>query len=275
MIASLLISAALASPCEPSTVLSLESAAASATQAFAALDLDAFERARDESMVLLPCLEEPITASAASGYYRVLAMDAFIAQDLEGAEAAFGSLRDAYPGYRLSSNVAPRNHPLRVRFDAAAIRVWAQPIEVAVPLEATLLIHGRHRLTLPTDRPAIAQLLDSEGAVSWTQHLAVGDDLPEYEAAPDNMRVAYLEQRVIMAPPHRYPYELAASSGVLLIASGTMHVLAASSRREFEDPSTPYSELASVRGRTNGLNVGQVVTGVAGLALGTVAVVRW
>ena len=246
MIASLLFSAALASPCEPSTVLSLESAAASATQAFAALDLDAFERARDESMVLLPCLEEPITASAASGYYRVLAMDAFIAQDLDGAEAAFGSLRDAYPGYRLSSSV-----------------------------EATLLIHGRHRLTLPTDRPAIAQLLDSEGAVSWTQHLAVGDDLPEYEAAPDNMRVAYLEQRVIMAPPHRYPYELAASSGVLLIASGTMHVLAASSHREFEDPSTPYSELASVRGRTNGLNVGQVVTGVAGLALGTVAVVRW
>jgi len=257
------------------SVLALESASARATQAFAALDLQSFEQARDDAYGSLPCLNEAITASAAAGYYRVLALDAFIAQDLDAVEAAFGASRQAYPGYRLPSNVAPRNHPLRVRYDAAALREWNAPVEIPVPLEATLLIHGRHQLLLSEDRPSIAQLLNEQGEVEWTSYVAAGAPLPDYEAAPENMRAQYLDQRVIMAPPHRRPYELVVTSGVLLASAVTMQVMAGTTRRAFDDPKTPYEDLPSLRGRINGLNVGGAVTGVAGVGVGALAVVRW
>jgi len=269
------MASAWGAPCEKASVLDLESATSSASQAFAALDLGAFEKARDEALGVLPCLDERITGSVVAGYYRVLAMDAFIAQDLDAAEAAFGAAILAYPSYRLPSNVAPRNHPLRQRYEAAAVREWEVPAAVPVPLEATLLIHGRHQLEHSEDRPTVVQLLDAQGEVSWTEYIAVGAQIPEYEAAPEDMRSQYLEQRVIMAPPHRHPYALAVASGTLLVSSLTMLVGASASRATFDDVETPYDDLASLRGRINGLNIGSAVTGVGGVALGTVAVVRW
>ncbi len=255
--------------------MELESAVTAATAAFADLDLVGFEAARDEAFRALPCLGEALTPAAAAGYHRVIAMDAFVAQDAAATEAAFAALLSAYPAWRLPSSVAPRGHPLRTAFEAAEARPSSGVVGLPVPLEATLLVDGRHTLDYPTDRPSVLQLLDAAGAVSWTTFHAAGEPAPDYVAAPEDARAAYLEQAVILAPTRRKPVELVITAAGLAVGSAALWATAAGQERQFTDPTTPYGDLGALQARTNTLLVGAAALGAGAAATGAVAVVRW
>ncbi len=271
-----LAAASAAEPCGPgATNVGLVAAADEVSDAFAELDVPRFEAARDRALALLPCLAEPLTPAAAAAVHRVGAIDAFVAGDEPGAAGAFRSVVAAYPAWRLPSDTVPRGHPLRLAFDAA---VGAPPGPVAslpVPLDATLLLDGRTSLDLPTDRPVILQWIDGAGAVSWTRRLSSGEPPPEYVAAPEDARAAYLERNVITLSPRRRPVELVVTAGALGVASAALYGGAVARGATFRDADTPYDDLGAIRTQTNGLLVGAAVSFAGALGTGALAVVRW
>jgi hypothetical protein len=245
------------------------------SSAYGDLDVPRFEAARDREYGLLPCLAEPLTPAAAAAYHRVVAIDAFVAGDQEGSSRAFRSVVAAYPAWRLPSDTVPRNHPLRAAFDTAATAPAGPEVSLPVPLDATLLVDGHTSLALPTDRPAVLQWLDATGSVSWTRFLGAGEPPPEYAAAPEDARAAYLARNVISLAPRRKPVELVVMSGGLLGASAALYGGALQRQAQFQDPATPYADLGSLRSQTNGLLLGAAVAGLGGVGSGALAVVRW
>lgn len=263
-------------PCpEPITSTELAARVSEASARFAGLDVVGFESTSEAVWSLLPCVDEPLGPLAVADLYQVRALDAFLAQDDPAVALAMGSLRGAVPTYRLSTAVAPKGHPLRVAFDAAADAPAPPTEKLPVPAEARLLVDGQPLLARPTDRAVIVQRLTEEGEVTFTALLEQGEEVPEYPSLDESYREAYLSEAKVIRVRQRRPIELVVASGLALGGATAMYALSRDARSTFLDPETEIDELAGLRARTNGLQTAAVLTGVAGAGLGVVAAVSW
>ena len=242
---------------------------------FAGLDVGGFESTSNDVWTLLPCVDEPLGPLAVADLYQVRALTAFLAQDDVGVSAAMRSLRAAVPGYRLSTALAPKGHPLRVAFDAVTEPDEAPTEDLPVPAEARLLVDGQPVLRRPSDRAVLVQRLTDEGTVTFTSLLEAGEPVPEYPSLDESYREDYLSETRVIRVRQRRPIELIVASGLAVAGAGTMYGLSRSSRATFLDPTTPTDDLAGLRARTNGLQTASIVTGLAGTGLGVLAAVSW
>lgn len=263
-------------PCSAAiTSTELAARVSEASARFAGLDVVGFENTSADVWALLPCVDEPLGPLAVADLYQVRALDAFLGQDDAGVSLAMGSLRSAVPGYRLSSAVAPKGHPLREAFDEAADAPAPSTEDLPVPSEARLLIDGQPVLARPTERAVIMQRLTEDGDVTFTRLLETGEAVPEYPRLDESYREAYLSESKVIRVRQRRPIELVVASGLALGGATTMYALSRDSRATFLDPETEIDQLAGLRARTNGLQTASILTGLAGAGLGVVAAVSW
>jgi len=267
----------LPAPDCPSTVpvTTVTQTTGAATASFAGLDVAGFEGHADTLWQSLPCVDEPLGPLEVADIYAVRALDAFLDGQTERVEHSMASLRHAVPGYRLSTAIAPKGHPLRAAYDAAETSPLPPTDDLPVPSEARLLVDGQPVLSRPTDRAVLLQLLTAEGEVRFTSLLEADAPTPAYEAISDDYRAAYLSEAKVIRVRQRRPIELVVASSVALGGAAAMYGLSRGARAEFLDPTTPTPDLAGLRARTNSLQTASLLTGLAGAGLGVAAAVAW
>lgn len=263
-----LLSFAFAAPCAgPTTSEDLNAFMAAAEASFAGMSVPAFQQSRDSAEQALTCLDEVILPQDAAAYHRMMALDAFIHDDAEGMLGAYHAALLLQPAYMLPSSYAPVGHPLRDAYGAAS-QLAPGGIEALDFGTTTLRVDGRPAKGLPTDRPAIAQTQSPDGSILWTAWLRPGDPLPYPIPAPTELPAIPLP-----APPQKPVPWLAVGSATSLALAGGAWAYAAAQNQDFDDPDTPYEDLALLQTRANvstGLAVG---LGAVGIGLGSAALV--
>ena len=264
----MLMGLALASPCAVQTTSEdLNAFMASAEASFAGMSVPAFEQSREAAEQALGCLGEVLLPQDAAAYHRMMALDAFIDDDPEGMLGAYHAALLLQPTYVLPSSYAPVGHPLRDAYSAAS-QLAPADLE-ALDFGTTLLrVDGRPSKGLPTDRPAIAQAQAPDGSILWTVWLLPGQAIPYPIPVPQELPVLALP-----APAAPVPRWLAVGSVSALALAGGAWAYAGVQNQVFDDPDTPYEDLEGLQARANiatGLALG---LGVAGIGLGSAALV--
>ncbi len=297
---ALLLSAALAADCDgPTRTHELANALTSAETAYLDMDEEGFIAIRAQAEHTLECLGEPLTPFDAAAFHRLVAMEAFLAADDGATVAAFRSSLAAQPRYLLPSSLAPPGNPLAELYVEASEPYEAKRVALPPPTDMLLFIDGARGTARPTARPVIVQILGPDGGVMWTGFLAPHDPNPSWFALgleeedevdtaipldrteepnrrsdrANNIRVARRQPQI--TPGRTKPLALAAGGAAL--GAGALYAAAYGLRRVYDDPSTPYEDLETLRGFTNGAVVASGGVGIAalGLGIGAVVTIQW
>lgn len=253
-----------------------------AQAAFASMDGTGFARAGERGAEALRCLSEPISPTMAAAWHRHEGLAAFLADDAARARSAFRAARALQPSWALPEDVAPPGNPLTQLYEEAGALGPGPEEPVSVQPGLTLLVDGALSGAVPTERPAIVQVLAADGQVLHTDYLRVGAPLPadlaEAAAAPKLAAVA-------PPPPHditivtqreRPPVALLASAGGALLLSGGAYAWSASLRdRYLHDETVADEDLPGLITRNHAAVVTAGALAAAGLGLGVSAVVVW
>ena len=176
------------------------------------------------------------------------------------------------------------------------------------PAAGRLQFAGREGLQRATSCPTLVQIFDDSGGIVATAYLWPADAMPEYEPKqdepadppPDDTVVAApnptdsagptdstTESRVTFETPPKKPVIkpiLLGTAGAAIVTSGVLNGLAYQSRRSYdgvlegteEQTSTPEEKQDALdfdRQQTHGKVISSAVLGIAGIGLGTTALV--
>ena len=228
--------------------------------AYADMDLEAFQTARVNARQMFACLDEGITPAQAAGFHRLEALGYFLARDHANAVSSLRSLNAAAPGYALSAEIAPPNHPLRMYYDIAEKLVSLPPQPLPLAKSGWTEIDGSTATAWPTDRPYLIQNFDDSGKVVLSSFQTTGTAPAGVLSEPKPLS--------LLAPSKAQTAKtLSLVAGGSALLAGGLYLGARSSANQFWDPTTPSSELDALRRRTNGL--GWSSAGVGLVALGT------
>ena len=92
------------------------------------------------------------------------------------SKAAFAAARSSDPALTLGIDV-PTTHPLWQAYNAMAVdEIQRQAVTIGAGVQ--LLVDGLASTAVPTNAPAVLQLTDSSGAVTFTAYHRAGEPLP-------------------------------------------------------------------------------------------------
>jgi len=251
---------------ESASTVTLGAALDRAEAAFGALDKEAFATEMEAARAQLPCLDEAMPTALAASLHRYEGLSAFLTGAPERAQRAFAGARLLEPAYRFPRSLVPEGNPVLAAYEALDV-AEDQVVAAPAPADGALRINGRVSLERSTSFPVVFQRIDGDGAVAESAYLWPSMPLPSYEVAPE--RSASSSGGVDVAA-----VGLLAGAGAAAITSGVLYGLARSHANRFDDPSTPYVDLASEQQAANQLGTASgVALGVAaGAGLGGVLV---
>ncbi|MDP6931980.1 MAG: hypothetical protein QGG40_03650 [Myxococcota bacterium] len=151
-----------------------------AEQAFGTLDLEGFDRARDDASVMLPCLGEVIEPGVAASFHRLRGIAWYLAGDGSNAERSFAASRALDPDLGLPLELVPAGHAMREVFDAVALDnpTW-EPLPA--PRTARVYLDGREGPRRSRTWPSIIQVVDEDGSLQQTAYVWPDEAAPRYE----------------------------------------------------------------------------------------------
>jgi hypothetical protein len=272
---SLLAPAASWAGC-PASPSDLSSHAAAAEKSFAELDAASFTATMEAMAAELDCLESVIPPGIAAEVHKSHGLAAFLARDLEGAQASFRSAAAIDENLVLDPSYAPEGGPLHSAW-AAASELGPSPTE---PMPQEGWIDGMRSSERPRDTPHILQT--ENGDTYRGAWLAAGEELPEWAASsaavvgePDPVGHGAQDKKEGVSAT---TLQLASASGAALVLSGGLFAAALAQQGKFKNDDTlTYSDRADLQKRTNNLGFAAQGIGVVGLGLGATAVIstRW
>lgn len=268
-------------------------ATATAESAFLSLDRAAFTAARLAMEGRVECSSEILSPTADARIERVEAIGAFLDDRAARVPQALAGLFSAEPGHQIPTSLLPDGHPVRTLIAPAMLLLRDDPgLAMPVPTSGWIEVDGTHALVAPTQRSAVLQQIDGQGAVvathfRWPDEDGFGWVAP---AAPSTAPVGSPDlaarSRGAATPwTHRAP--VLGTTAASVVASGVLYAIAANRHREFEnsgvmDPGATDAERAEYRAqlegmqaRTNPIAYGCFAAAGLGLALGVVTVVTW
>ncbi|MDP6935468.1 MAG: hypothetical protein QGG40_21280 [Myxococcota bacterium] len=282
MLVALLMSLAAQAACfEKTTAGALVDAVGAAEAAFAAMDIEGFGRARESARTAVDCIGDPLTVVDAAAYHRLNALDGFVENDETATVSSFRASLALQPAFVLPSSLAPEGGPLHGFYEKARAQPSTEQVDVAPPTGHILMVDGKRATGRPTDRPAILQLQNEQGAVVWTAYLPAGTELPPWEKLGIVVAQPTAEELATAAGATTSGTDAAASGGAglsklrapavgMAVLAGAAYGVAAKFESDFET-STDYDELTDLRTRTNTAFFTSVGLGGAALVLGTVS----
>ncbi|TNE86740.1 MAG: hypothetical protein EP330_20770 [Deltaproteobacteria bacterium] len=266
-------------PC-PSTGKDLSGFYERAMGDFDRMDLDAFRQTRDKARTALGCLSGVVAPKDAAAYHRLEALAAFANSDEVGAYASFRRAHELQPDYDLPSNIAPAGHPLRVQFDRAR-EASPSPQDPLNMNDADTWVDGRGTGLRPREVPALLQVR-KQGEVTYSGYLLPGMGAPSDATRKTKVtRTKEPSERVghgagsSRSGGGSFPTRrVVAGGGAAVALVGGIALLNASlgNRAEFKDTSTPYEDLAALKGKANRQFFGFELLTLTAVGLGTVAV---
>ncbi len=252
-------------PCAaPVSARSFHQIVSAGDAAYADMDLEAFQTARVTARQMFACLDEGITPAQAAGFHRLEALGYFLARDHANAVSSLRSLNAAAPGYALSTEIAPPNHPLRMYYDIAEqlVSLPAQPLPLAK--SGWTEIDGSTATAWPVDRPYLIQKFDESGKVVLSSFQTAGTPPAGVLSEPKTLTAH--------TPKVQTAKTLSLVAGGSALLAGGLYLGARSSASQFWDPATPSSELDALRRRTNGLGWSSAGVGLVALGTGCAAI---
>jgi hypothetical protein len=262
----------------PTTSADLGASLAVADQAFAAMDLDAFQAAVSTSDATLACLREVLTPFDVAAWARVQALHAYVATETDQTVQWFSTSLAIQPMFALPTSIAPDGNPLQALYVEARDRTPAEASAVTPPPGGVLYIDGARATTRPGGRPSLMQAVAADGTLRWSASVGASDPLPDWTTLGFEAPVV-VEQAPIMPSPVASSrggpsVGLLAGAGGAAVVSGGLYAYALVSRGQYDDlggSELSTEDLARMRSRIN-TSVG-VSAGVGALAvgLGTVA----
>lgn len=257
-------SAANAACDTPASVSDLGMALDEAMGSFGRLEIDAFKESVQVVEQRLPCLDEPISRSAAAAYHRVIGLAHFLDRDAPRARKSFASARTVEPDYVFPTDVIPEGNPIRA--DYAAVDPEVGPFETAVsPKNKSVRLNGMLSIRRPVPLPVIVQVLDGRGGVQSTTLVAGGTSLPVIDEG------ALSSKPVSPRAPSSGPRKgLLVASAAGLGVAGILYGGALVTQAGFQKS----DDVGSLKGRqatNNALVIGSAGVAVASLGVGTAA----
>lgn len=260
---ALLIPFAQAAPCaDPVPGAAMLGFADRAQAAFAEMDGAGFDAAVAELRAALPCLGEPLTPPQAARVHFTLGLDGYLARDTARSVPAFQSAQAADPALDPESWL-PETHPLHQEWRFAQGLETPPPDEIAPPDGIRVFADGADSRTLPSTRPAVLQRVG--GGDLETLLWVPGDALPPW-APPAPAKLSAAARRHIWLGSATVA--LAGTATGLLLASDAMN-------QRYNDPETPYGELAGLDEGVQRTSTAAIITGSVGVVTGAALVITW
>ena len=167
---------------EATTAAALNDQLDDAEDAYRSVNLDDFTLALDSSVLLLPCMGEPLSKGVAARFHRMQGMGQVIGRDPDAARRSFEAARRADPTYIWPDSLIPPGHVIRTTYDEAEPQI-DKDAEIPPPESGAILLDGVAREARPTLSPTIFQWIGDDGTVKITQIVRVGAGLPDYAQA--------------------------------------------------------------------------------------------
>lgn len=269
LLATLLIQTAAAA-C-PSSDASLQSTLDSAQLAFSMMDSGAFSTATADAEAQASCLSDPVSTTVAARLQRVLGLQAFVSGDEGAARKAFAAARAIEPDYQFPDSMVPADHPVRQLY-SQSLNASGASAELPVPAAGHLEFDGTAGTRRPTERPTLALLVDTRGAVSNSGYLWPED--PVFSYAPAAAATVATTKEPKATPTRHGPnLPLTIVAAASLVAGGTCYGLAAAAHNEFDAAVDERDVLEPLRAKTNTFYFTSIGATVVGLGTGIGAVV--
>lgn len=272
-VAGLLPMAARAECPLPKTAIDVIEEAEASAEAYKNADLVGFVKHTTQLEATVVCLGEPLDRNVAASVHRMMGLRAFVDQKTDKSKQAFGAARGIEPNYRFSETMIPPGHPIMDSYQAMAEDEIKKTKDVEEAAGGYFQFDGRTGLQRPASVPTIAQLFDSEGAVSNSSYLWPSDGMFDYERGE-----GFVPEGVVIDTRPRGPnVPLAASAGGAAVLSGVAYAIAASSAAKYRSPDTPYEDGPGLVSTNHTFSVvaGGAGAAAVGLGVGAVLAGRW
>jgi hypothetical protein len=254
----LAFSQAAQAACEvPTALVDLARAERAAQEAFTQVDAEALLTSSTLARTkILPCLSEPLTVSAAAGFHRLMAMEAFINDDEPRTLAEFHASRKLEPSYAFSIEMVDAGHPLRALYEAAAMASDGEAEAVYPPPGGYVLVAGVRNAARYKGTPVVIQVFGPSDRLLETRYVEPGEVLPKWSDNPLGLTAADLG---IKRSPLKDPRPWYIAAGVSALTGGVMYALAMNERLLFEDPGTSDDDLLAHQESANALGTASLV----------------
>ena len=167
----------------PSTGATLLQTAAQATAGYQARDAAQVEASVASLRQDLLCAGTVLDPAQAAAVHRAMALQSFLAGNIDGTRTAFQAARAADPAYVLPVDLVPDGHPLRVAFDEAKSASAPRTEPLGQRTGQRTWIDGRQGQARPLDRPAIIQADQVSGQMVGSVYLYPDEPLPGWASA--------------------------------------------------------------------------------------------
>lgn len=151
---------------------------------FAVMDQEAFEKATDEAIASVACVDQVVSPELAAALHRSSGIRLIVSGDDEGARLALEASARLVPEHELSTTIAPAGGRVALAWEAA--REAAPAPRVATPEGMDLRIDGTPAADRPAVGPYVLQVLGPEGLIASRYVRAGWPDLgPAPAATPE------------------------------------------------------------------------------------------
>lgn len=254
--------------CEtPFHVAQLGGAGRAAEVAFAAMDAEALLTQASLARAVLPCVGETLTRQDAAAFHRLMAMEAFIAEDYTRAKRELHASRQLEPGYTFPTDVAGEGHPLLTLYEEAERLPDGDGEKIYPPVNGYVLVGGVRNAARYSQTPVIIQVfqtVDEIDTLRETRYVQPGEATPNWSgnafgitAADIGINLDDLRRASILIDPR--PWYIAA--GVATVGSGVLYGVALREKSLYLDPTTPDDQLGDLESRANKLGTAALITG--------------
>lgn len=245
-----------------------------ADAAFADLDAEVFSVALASVRAGVPCVNKALTAGQVAAYHRAEAFRSFLDRDHAGAVQHFRAMLAAAPGYRLSEEIAPEGHPLRVDFEIAQGLPAESTRSLPAPTTGSLRVDGRLTDQAPRALPYLLQQVDDSGKVMVSTLVEAGSTMelyPAQEPARGGKDPREANARRTITMPLVAATLVTGATAAALYGMSNAHV------NEFWDPATPADpdELARMQRQANTTATLSLGLGLVAAGTGTAAVLSF
>jgi hypothetical protein len=205
-----------------------------AETALHAADPDAFQTAMEEITLLVPCLADSLSPSAAAELHRLVGVQQYSSGNAASATPAFLAARVLEPTYRFPEAEFSADHAIRKAYDSLNAGDYKDQ-RVPEPKSGDISFDGTVTRARPADRDTVVQFLNASKQVTQTMYLRPGQPLPTYTAVP------HIRNSLLLG------------TAVAIVGSAACYGGAWVSHGQFEkkDPSYGLAELKSLQGAAN------------------------
>jgi hypothetical protein len=152
---------------------------AAAEAAYSALDTEGFQRAVEDTKLMLPCSSTLIDPALAARYHRIEALRLFVQGHEAEATESLAAAKVLEPEYRFPAEMFDASHAFRVQYDAQR-STEGKTVSVPPARKGAVAFDGVRSRRRPVERATVVQILDEHDVPASTTYLTSGAAMPAY-----------------------------------------------------------------------------------------------